>query len=918
MERKIIITGLILVICISVIIGVVFIYSGTKSRANPIKVIPQNAAYVLRLNGLDLASVLNNEKTSVWSDIDGLSPVQKINNEIKVLDSLISSNEKLRNYVEGNDIYISGHYAGGNNINHLTLFSIPASFNERDISSFLSKQAKNFISNSSMRKYEGKTIFSITLKSERIIYLTICNSIFVYSSSPVLIEDAIRQSTLNLSLLDNKEFFDMVSATGKNKAANLFIDYSQIGQLASLLSNSNYTTAFKEYKLLGHWSELDINIKSDLLLLNGFMHSEAKDNTFFASISQNDPVQLTIDKVLPASTAAFLAFGISSPEKSYESYLNYLKANDKLDRYQANLSNLNAKYGIEFEKFFLSLLDNELALVYKENSNNTVGANYLLLKCKSGYDANKQLVELTEKISTKNKKAKTQFYSPDNSIRYAIHKIPIYPLFQRVIGDFFDVFEECYFTVIDNYIVVAGSFEDASEFIYNYVLQKTLANDEVYKDFAENISMKSYALAYINLKRSDKFFSKYLKNEFIEDWEKNKASFTNVQATGFQISEVSNMAYFNVFLKRFGNYRGKPQTVWESLLDTTISLKPSFVINHYNKQNEIFIQDDKNNVYLINQAGRIIWKIRLSEKINSEIYQIDYYKNGKLQILFSSENYIHLIDRNGNYVDKYPVRLRERATAGLSVFDYDKNKNYRLFIPCANKKVYAYSKEGNVLSGWVFPGSDHIVDQTINHFRVEEKDFIVFADAGKTYILDRRGNERVILKTAFTKSLNNNFYLHNTNQVASSYLLTTNTMGKVVKIYFDGNTELLDLVQLSPNHYFDYKDINADGKSDYIFLDNNTLYVFDNNGENIFTKKIDGNISQRPVYYHFSHSNRKIGLVSETEEKIYLVNNNGELYKNFPLEGRTLFSIGYFDLTSSRFNLIVGGRNNFLYNYAVE
>jgi hypothetical protein len=86
----------------------------------------------------------------------------------------------------------------------------------------------------------------------------------------------------------------------------------------------------------------------------------------------------------------------------------------------------------------------------------------------------------------------------------------------------------------------------------------------------------------------------------------------------------------------------------------------------------------------------------------------------------------------------------------------------------------------------------------------------------------------------------------------------------------------------------------------------------------LFKKDMKVPITQKPVYYHFSHNNRKIGLVSEEEEQIFLINNNGDMYKNFPLEGKTLFSIGYFDLTSSRFNLIVGGRNNFLYNYAVE
>ena len=49
---------------------------------------------------------------------------------------------------------------------------------------------------------------------------------------------------------------------------------------------------------------------------------------------------------------------------------------------------------------------------------------------------------------------------------------------------------------------------------------------------------------------------------------------------------------------------------------------------------------------------------------------MDYYKNGKLQLLFAGRDYMHLIDRNGNYVDKYPVKMRTPASNTLALFDY--------------------------------------------------------------------------------------------------------------------------------------------------------------------------------------------------------------------------------------------------------
>jgi hypothetical protein len=378
------------------------------------------------------------------------------------------------------------------------------------------------------------------------------------------------------------------------------------------------------------------------------------------------------------------------------------------------------------------------------------------------------------------------------------------------------------------------------------------------------------------------------------------------------------MPYFNISIKYHEDYRGKPRTVWESLLDTTLSFKPKFVENHYTKQNEIVVQDDSYNFYLLNQSGRILWKVPLNEKINSDIYQIDYYKNGKLQILFSTENAIHLLDRNGNYVERFPVKLRAKSSAGMSLFDYDNNKNYRIFIPCNDKRIYAYTKEGAVINGWTFKGSDYIVKQPINHFRIDEKDFIVFGDESYTYIVDRKGNTRVKLTKSISKSRYNNYHLYNSGTIESSFFVTTTTDGSIVKIYPSGKVSSSKIREFTPNHFFDFKDINADGYSDYIFLDENIIYVYSHNEKEIFKKKFDEDINLAPVYYHFSFNDRKIGLVSQNQNIIHLLNNNGEEYSGFPLEGSTQFSIGYFDVTSSRFNLIVGGRNNFLYNYTVE
>jgi len=360
------------------------------------------------------------------------------------------------------------------------------------------------------------------------------------------------------------------------------------------------------------------------------------------------------------------------------------------------------------------------------------------------------------------------------------------------------------------------------------------------------------------------------------------------------------------------------RTVWESKLDSTVIMKPTLVTNHYSQEKEILIQDAANTLSLLNTTGRVLWSIQTDGAILSDIHQVDYYDNGKLQYLFNTRNSIHLVDRNGNYVERYPVKLRDDATNGVDLFDYDNDRQYRMFLACRDRKVYAYDLEGNIVPGWVFEKSEETVTRPVQHFRLGDKDYLVFADAIRAYILDRRGNERVALKEILALSKNNIFYLDMNIPGESPRLISTDNTGNVIGIDFEGNAEMLVEHTATAGHYFRIQDLNLDGRPEYIYADNNKLEVLKPDGSVLFTYEIENKIAFLPDIYEFSYNDLKIGITDNTANKIYLVNSNGSLYEGFPLKGCTRFSIGNFAGSGSRFNLVVGSENGFLYNYSIE
>ena len=120
--------------------------------------------------------------------------------------------------------------------------------------------------------------------------------------------------------------------------------------------------------------------------------------------------------------------------------------------------------------------------------------------------------------------------------------------------------------------------------------------------------------------------------------------------------------------------------------------------------------------------------------------------------LFSTKSKIYLVDRNGVMVSGYPLKLTTQCNQGITLCDYDKNRNYRIFVPRSDKRIELFDIEGKKVSGWQSPILKSAPVTRVKHFRVGGKDYIVVADKSKLYIFDRKGNVRVNCNKVFNLS----------------------------------------------------------------------------------------------------------------------------------------------------------------------
>ncbi|MDR1762032.1 MAG: hypothetical protein LBR55_06240, partial [Bacteroidales bacterium] len=374
----------------------------------------------------------------------------------------------------------------------------------------------------------------------------------------------------------------------------------------------------------------------------------------------------------------------------------------------------------------------------------------------------------------------------------------------------------------------------------------------------------------------------------------------------FQIAVENDLFYNNLYLnfKSTDSDVVKPTTehiVWESVLDAKVANQPQ-IFELQPGEFGILLQDEKNTLYLLNSAGKIQWKKSLPESLISPLFQIDYFKNGKLQYVGNSQNYVYCIDRLGNFVEHYPHKLEDATTIAMSVFDYEKTKEYRLFVPCG-KKLYAYNVKMQKIKEWAWGECESEIVAPVQHFVNDTKDYIVCADARNVYLLNRRGELRTKAKEQFEKSPQTAFYY----QKSMQNMVTTDIHGSIKTIDFEGNVQTLHEHALK-NHYFLY----SSTANEYALVAEKECRFYNAQGTKTGNYMLDFSVEIAP--HIIKNSPLLLGIVDKSNKLLYVCNSKDGLITN-TLQGETAFTSGKLLKNQTKTTIIIGTNGNTITNY---
>jgi hypothetical protein len=884
-----------------------------------------------------------------------INKIRSVSNWVQKLDSVIKDNSDIQNGLRSDPFIIALGFMGEKNLTPLIIQQAESSGRQRSLNNLaraLYPEPENIYTEIDYTGYKITTVTSAN--NVNVLNYCFTSGLFLASSNLVLVQQSLLQLTES-GISRNPGFVKLNNAIESQPDISIYFNHRLFPDIINEWVNSasieminefgenarrNHYRSVQSFKRYAAWSQVGAEFGKNELLLRGTTVANDSLNHFLSVFNGQEPLRSKVAGVLPKNTSFFTSYIISNKKLFFPKLERYYALGETFYKREDQIKKMETDLKIDFRNKFQAMVKNEIIVatttIPADPANKTT---LFLLELDNKSKAEKQLDTMLLNYAQRKELMVDDFkstFSVNDKTGFTIFEFP-FPSFPGIwLGKPFWGTQAKYAVFYKYFLVFSNTENGLHDYLYSVVEEEPLAKSAVYQRVKSNADGKSNINTYINSGRNLNLVNELFNKENAKKIEKNKALVKKLQAVNWQISS-SKGVYSNKMLFAFHDGKteveesaentgskgktGKVETsedsqfTWQCKIGSALITKPVFTVNHNDKENrEIIVQDKSGKLHQIGNDGNIRWSIELDGPVLSEIFQIDYLANGKLQYLFSTKNKLYIIDRNGVNIENFPVIFPSPATNGVNVLDYDNNRIYRYFVACEDKKIYGYDKEGKLMPGWVFEGTKTQVTTPVQHFRIGGKDYIVFKDKYQVYIQNRKGEP--VAKTAAEFENSRNQLLLSSG--GKPKIMATDTKGTIYYIDFDGNFTEKKVGKFGSNHFFKSDDLNGDSKSEFIFVDGKELTVTDENGTVLFTQKFANTIQNEPNIYRFGPKQKKIGVVDAKASSIYLFDITGQPHPGFPLQGATEFSIGKTTQSSKKLNLIVGSKGGNLYNYTID
>lgn len=504
------------------------------------------------------------------------------------------------------------------------------------------------------------------------------HSLVVASTSEPLVRSSLRHIGRSVSIMSSHGFAQASAAvSGENV---LFMSNSYAGKLMPAVFTRNYSSYSGFVSRLADWTVLEIKAGKEGIGFAGTAVSDGDASEFVNVLKASVPAHSSVAEVLPSYTQFAASLPVGDLDSYVEAYEAYLDTRQSLQKHNVQLKELGNRMGVSPYQF-MQMIDVEEVAVASFAAGS--GQEKVVLM-KAGSDDLEIVFKGTDVKSLKQ-------YEP------AIHSWPYASFASVMFGSLFALKDESCFTWKDGWIIT-GSMAAVKEYVegrtLGYTLQEYLA-DASCEDLLSR--QKSSFVSYFSFTADSRFLPSVFRDQFLNKWEGEYAGAEYVPAV-LHAGTGKKGFVIEASISRHTLQRTKAPAFAR---DTTVVVPkgPFEVTNSGTGRKNRFYQNAHLSLCL-SEDGKDLWGVPFKEPLCGTAHNVDYFANGKLQILFGAGSSLYIIDRLGRYVKGFPVDLGKPILLGPDVYDFNGTRKYNVMVLHKDNTVEMYNLKGQKPSSW--------------------------------------------------------------------------------------------------------------------------------------------------------------------------------------------------------------------------
>ena len=837
--RKIIIITSVLILAVAVMAIKYFssLSSQNNNAATALQHIPNDAAIILNFNNDDSFYEIFKEY-ELFGAIIGTERAVEINQ----LQQILLRHVELKEATSDKNIFISFHPNATDSVDFLYTINLNEQIDQDDIDEALTSNPEI-----SAQKDNNSGIYTLHLKS-------LHKPFFIYfekgaATGSFSAELLLKSINKDLPKADEGFVNEIIksSVQNHNSPVNIYINHSRIPGFISKYIKGKVNGTLSLLTHIKGISLLNMNFKSDALMFNGISKTDTSDLGYVNLYINQKPVKNDLKKIFPENLAYFISFGISNRPAFNQKLKSLFNKRKELPRLQGQMDLIQKQTGVILDNEILPSFAEEFAVMESPNHEKLA-----IIKLKNGRDAKFKL----DLIST-----------PAAS---EVSRLNHSNIFYYYFGDPLKQFVRPYFSVVDNFLIIANSNSLIQGYLSNYNDGKFLIITPDFSDYNQYVGNQSNIFYFINNKKADRLIASTLKKKYAAAFKNDHYGLKDFYGFSYQWTADDGHFFTNIYISYKSTATYQLTEAWKTELGARLAIQPQLL--DFNGQKLILLQDRSEKLHAVTTAGKIQWSKQLEGKVKGSLQ-----KTNQNEIMFCTSKKLYKLTLGGELTVDFPKNLPFPSSGG-AVYMNDK-----IYIPTGNS-ILAFDKDGNRLSNWNRTLDGKILGDLKTMNLGEDHLVIAATENGAFYVYDENGDLLHKTKDQDNTQYKNPIFIEKGSSFDDSRIVTADTSGTVTYVTLKGQITKKKFPDIQSPDAFDFVNIAGDEYPEHIFLDKKRITVIAKDGYPAWIYNFTSTKKRKTVSYRLNNYTSQYGVISEDNE-LLLFKDDGSPMKGFPLQG---------------------------------